>query len=198
MNCEALTPSKMRNTYSARIDCCARLRMCLLIRSIATPYSRPLVNELVSLNITWAFHACGRAALASRTCLITLHPSTTGAKTRHKRLSQTLRCLFLHRSQALFEGTPGIVYCARAKRFPSTADRGGARSSLGDTSNSLGNVLPNPHPADLPHDIKESSRILTPQAQKTMLDNPAYFRTGLGARAERQQEDLHAWINSLR
>lgn len=83
--------------------------MTLLVGSISTSHRRPLVNEFTGLHITRAFHACGGAPLTGWTSLIALLPLANRSRTPH--LALTFICLFLHRSHALFEGTPGIVSC---------------------------------------------------------------------------------------
>ena len=85
--------------------------MTLLVRSISTPYRRALVNEFPRLDITWTFHAGTGTALALWSCLITLISISILDRQQSIAVAWklTLTCLFLHRSHALLDGTPGIL-----------------------------------------------------------------------------------------
>ena len=86
-------------------------RMTLLVWSISTPDCRALVDKFPRLDITWTFHAGTGTALALWSCLITLILVSISYRYQRTAITSkpTLTCLFLHRSHALFDGTPGIL-----------------------------------------------------------------------------------------
>lgn len=106
------------------------------IRGISPPDRGTLVYKFACLNISRAFHPGIDAALTPRTGLVTLNRSARSRFCRvdsHEGRSETtFRCLFLHRSHALLEGTPGMVSTAVGRyrvRGERERDRGGGCSS---------------------------------------------------------------------
>lgn len=92
--------------------------MRLLIWSIAAPYCGSLIDEFAGLNIPRAFYPRGGAPLTMRASLITLPQVSENLHIQVQEVELTLRCLFLQRSHALLDGTPGIVGCVPVSRFP--------------------------------------------------------------------------------
>lgn len=108
--CIFFFPKLYRQTYP-RFRRVARFGIDILVRSIATSHSGSLVNELAGLHVAGTFQSRGSTALTLGPGFVTLHGISSVAQSGSSPVTlQTFKCFFLHRSQALFEGTPGILF----------------------------------------------------------------------------------------